>query len=68
MIIKIHNRIKTKNKNILNNNQKEINKIWYKIKFNLHTKNIKKLKKENKFKKRYKNYQYNLMNQPKTNN
>jgi len=57
MIIKIHNRIKTKNKNILNNNQKEINKIRYKIKFNFNTKHIHKFKKENKFKqKRCKNY------------
>jgi len=44
MIIKIHNSIKTKNANILNNNKKKINKIQYKIKLNLNTKNINKLK------------------------
>jgi len=62
MIIKIHNRIKTKNKNFLNNNQKEMNKIRYKIKFNLKTKKIYKIKRENKFKQKiYKNYLCNLM-------
>jgi len=63
MIIKIYNSIKTKNKNFLNNNKKEINKTRYKIKFNLNTiRVIYKMKKENKFKQKIdKNYQYHLM-------
>jgi len=48
MIIKIHNSIKTKNKNFLTHKNKEMNKILYKIKFNLNTKTIHKMKKENK--------------------
>jgi len=50
MIIKIHNNINTKNKNFLNNNKKKMNKILYKLKFNLYTKTYHKMKKENKFK------------------
>jgi len=39
-----------------------MNKIRYKIKFNLHTKTIYKMKKEKNLKlNRYKNYQSNLM-------
>jgi len=55
-MIKIHNNIRTNNKNFLNNNKKEMNKMRFK-KFNLNSKTIYKTKKENKFKqKRYKNY------------
>jgi len=62
MIIKIHNSIKTNNKNFLNNNMKEIKKSGFKIKFNINTKTIHKMKKVNKFKQqRCKNYQNNLM-------
>jgi len=43
-----------------------MNKIRYKIKFNLNSKMIHKTKKEYKFKQiRYKNYLYNLMIEPK---
>jgi len=46
-----------------------MNKIRYKIKFNLNFKMIHKTKKKKKFKQiRYKNYQYNLMIEPKTYN
>jgi len=48
MIIKINNSIKMNNKNLLNNNKKEINKIRYKIRFNFNTKTIHKMKKDNK--------------------
>jgi len=42
--------MKTKNNNFLKNYKKEMNKIQYKVKFNLNTKTINKMKKEKKFK------------------
>jgi len=54
--------IKTKKKNLLNNNWKKMNLIRNKIYFNLNIKMIYKMKKKNKFNQKiYKNYQYNLM-------
>jgi len=65
----MHNSIKTNHKNFIKNNMREMNKIRYKIKFNLNTKTIHKMKKVNKFKpKRNKNYKYKLMIEYKTYN